>query len=184
MKPYDMLFLDVETGGRDVKKHAITEIAAIRCDATGENVLATFESRVQCYHPIEADAAALNGYTPEGWQDAPEPRDAIEKFLEAVVRPYPETRIALCGHNVKFDEEFVLAMLAREGYLSPFDYHRVDTVTLAWPLLAAGKISSLKLRDVCAYLGISNEVEHRAMADAVRQRMAYLRLMKMFVVPT
>ncbi len=152
----------------------------MRCDAAGEEVLATYETRVRTVLPVEAEAAALNGYNEKEWEPAPLIAEALESFVNHVVRPF-EKRIVVCGHNVKFDADFVRIGCEGASMPYPFDYHHIDTVTLAWPLLVAGKIKSLRLGDVCDYFGISNEGEHHAMVDVERDREIYRRFMKAYV---
>ena len=76
---------------------------------------------------------------------------------------------ALAGHNVGFDRAFLeAAWRVTSGPPPDIDHHTVDTATLAWPLLAAGRIKSLSLVAVCTALGIGLHDPHRALSDAER----------------
>ncbi len=181
MRAFDLVFLDVETGGRDPRIHGIVEIAALRTDASAERVLARYESRVYTALAVEAEAASFNGYVKEEWESAPSLKAVLRQFVAAIVEPF-DTRAVVCGHNVKFDEDFVRPAFETHQIAYPFDYHHIDTVALAWPLLVLGKIESLRLRAVCDYFGISNEGEHRAMVDVERDCAIYKHLMKRYAV--
>ena len=56
-----------------------------------------------------------------------------------------------------------------------------DTMAMAFPLYATGKIPNVKLQTLCDYYGISNENAHQAMVDIERTVKVYKALMTPFV---
>ena len=73
----------------------------------------------------------------------------------------------VAGHNVGFDWAFLEAGFERAGLTLPrVDYHRLDTASLAWPLVVSGELPSMSLDPVAKLLGIERPHPHRALADA------------------
>ncbi len=169
-----LLFVDVETTGLDPIRHEIIELAAVRVHPTLLFVQRELTTRVRPQFPERCteEAAALNGFDPEGWDDAPDLYSALELY-----KPIAEGCI-LVGHNVGFDREFLANAFRRAGVEEPkLDHHVVDTASLAWPLVAVGALRSLSLGPVCDLLGISNEGAHGARRDVARTMEVYRRLM-------
>lgn len=160
----EIAFIDVETTGLDPTQHELLEVAAVRVDEQSLEVVAEAAVLVMPQHIETADPEALrvNGYA-EPWGGRP----LAEALL--MVRPLLEGA-TLAGHCVAFDAAFLDAAW-REAAVQPpklADHHSIDTATLAWPLLRAGRIRSLSLRVVCEHLGISNNRAHSALVDARR----------------
>lgn len=172
MRP--LVFIDCETTGLDATRHEIIEIGVIRVDGKTLAEIDHTDVRVRPLRIEDADPEALriNGYSEAAWRDAaslPEALDWIAPLL---------TDGVLAGHNVPFDRAFLDAAWRRTGVAPPvMDYHMLDTATLAWPLLAAGVVTSLSLNAVCAHLGISCKEPHRALADAERSLEVARRLL-------
>jgi DNA polymerase III epsilon subunit-like protein len=169
-------FIDIETTGLDENDHEIIEVACARrfrvSEEWREDVLVT---KLKPLHLERAQdqAMGLNGYTEEGWKDAPHPAKAIvtiRDFLKGAV---------IIGQNVQFDMRFVRATLTREhgsDALEGLPYHLVDTATLTYEHLPW--IQSMSLHYVCEALGISNEGEHGALIDARRCMAVYDKLIR------
>ncbi|MBI3184694.1 MAG: hypothetical protein HYZ28_21365 [Myxococcales bacterium] len=175
--PRALAFLDVETTGLDPEVHALVEVAAIRVDARTLAVLDRIEARVipPTDAPVTAEAARLNGYSPEAWADASPPAEVLPRLARVLGGS------TLAGHNVAFDWAFVRAACRRAGLPPPaVDYHMVDTVSLAWPLFQRGEVASLSLRDLCPRFGVPNDGAHRAAADVERCLRVYAGLMEVW----
>jgi len=175
----DLVFIDVETGGLSPETSDIIEIAAVRRTPDGHQV-ALYEARVLPEREPEAQAAKVNGYDKETWRGSD--LGAVLRRMVDLLRldgagRGERQRVVMVGHNVSFDEKFLRAAFDKCRLRWPFDYHKVDTVSLAWPLFAAGKIGRLKLESVCDYFGISNAGAHGAMVDVERCMAVYDRLM-------
>lgn len=170
----DLAFIDVETTGLEPDYHEIIEVAVARVDAKTLTITAEFDCKVRPKHPDRAEPEALriNGYSPERWSDALSQTHAIGQISPLL------SGCILAGHNTSFDRSFIEAAFKRSGKTLPdLDYHVIDTVSLAWPLIVAGAIEKPKLRFLCEHLGISNQGEHSAPADVRRTIEVYRRLM-------
>jgi len=173
----DLVFVDVETTGLEADYHEIIEVAATRVDPRTLAVKDELEAKVRPEHPERAEPEALrkNGYTPELWADASTLGEVLDRLTPVL------NGGMLAGHNVAFDRGFLEASYRRAERSYPdLDYHLMDTVALAWPLVAAGLIEAPKLRLVCEHLGISNEGEHSAGTDVRRTIEVYRSLMPTF----
>jgi len=158
-----IVFVDLETTGLDFRRHEILEIGVIRVDAKTLEMVAQCDVRVRPEHLEHAspEALAIAGYSDEGWDEA----STLEVALARVAPLFEGALVA--GHNVAFDWAFLEEAFHREELPLPeVDYHRLDTASLAWPLVATGELSSLSLDSVAAYLGLERPSPHRAMADA------------------
>ncbi|ADO70347.1 3'-5' exonuclease [Stigmatella aurantiaca] len=158
-----LAFIDLETTGLDASRHEVLEVAILRVDARSLKVLAEYEARVQPTRLADAhpEALAVCGYSDEEWRDALPLREVL-----ATVTPLLAGTL-VAGHNTSFDWGFLV-----EGYrstelpLPSVDYHRLDTASLAWPLLATGEVESLSLNALAKHFGLHRPTPHRAMADA------------------
>ena len=173
----DIVFIDTETGGFDPEKDPLIEIALIRTSADASVIHDRYVTKVAVPEGMTVNpaAAAINGYTPEAWKDAPQ----LEEALRAVTMRIPSYSY-LGGHNfINFDKPFITANLKRVGLAWPkTQYHMADTMAIAFPLYATGKVANLKLQTLCDYFGISNDNAHQAMVDIERTAKVYKALMK------
>ena len=83
----------------------------------------------------------------------------------------------IIGHNVNFDINFIYDFSAHQS-LSPFTNDFVDTMRLSRHLYK--DMPNHKLQSLVSYLGVSDNVEHRALADCISTNQCYLR-MKQYV---
>lgn len=156
-------FVDLETTGLDPSRHDIIEIGIVHVDARTLEVLDEYEALVAPERLGEAqlDALAINGFTTAAWEHALPLREAL---LE--VAPLLEGAL-VAGHNVGFDWAFLEAGFRRAGLALPnVDYHRLDTASLAWPLVVTGELPSMSLDPLASLLGLDRPHPHRALADA------------------
>jgi DNA polymerase III subunit epsilon len=156
-------FVDLETTGLDFRKHEILEIGVIRADARTLEIVAQCEVRV-CPERLEnasPEALAIAGYSLADWVEA----STLEVALCRVAPLFEGALVA--GHNVGFDWAFLEEAFRREELPLPeVDYHRLDTASLAWPLVASGELTSLSLNSVATHFGLERPSPHRALADA------------------
>jgi len=96
----DIVFVDVETTGLDPDKDSVIQVGVVRTDYTGTQVKARMCLKVKPSTPVHPRAAAVNGYTPEGWVDAVEPA-AAALHLAAISQG-----AEFAGHCVWFDVRF------------------------------------------------------------------------------
>lgn len=158
-----LAFVDLETTGLDPSRHDILEIAVLRVDARSLEVLAQRDTLVAPERLEDAQPEALSvcGFSKAAWTNAVSLREAL-----LAIAPLLEGAL-IAGHNVGFDWAFLEAGFHRAGLTLPrVDYHRLDTASLAWPLVASGELSSLSLDGLATLLGIDRPRPHRALADA------------------
>jgi DNA polymerase-3 subunit epsilon len=156
-------FVDIETTGLDFRRHEILEIGVIRVDAKTLEVIAQCDVRVspERLDLASPEALAVSGFSLAAWAEA----STLEVALARVAPLFEGALVA--GHNVGFDWAFLEEAFRREALPLPdVAYHRLDTVSLAWPLVATGELRSLSLDSVAAYLGLERPSPHRALADA------------------
>ncbi|WP_042275551.1 3'-5' exonuclease [[Clostridium] dakarense] len=90
---------DIETTGLSPVTNEITEIGALKIKH-GE-VVDTFEMLVKPTKKISKKITDLTGITNEMVQDAPSIEEVLPKFIEFA------EKLALVGHNIKFDYGFI-----------------------------------------------------------------------------
>ena len=153
-----LVFIDTETTGLDPTRHEIIEIAAIIVNEDGSKQY--WHKRIAPKHIATADPVALeiNGYTPEGWADAPLFCDMVN-----VIGIMLNDAI-LVGHNVAFDIAFIERAFKRCGHRIP-RWRGVDTITLVHEHLTPIGLSGLSMDKVRAYLGWIRPTAHTAATD-------------------
>ena len=179
-KQLDLLFVDTETTGLDPLKHELIEVAAIRTSPDGRNVLSIYKAKLRPTHAGDADPQALkiNGYTPEEW--TPEKCETPLNVVNQLTTLALDTM--LVGHNVSFDERFLLPLFQNYNFKPPWSYHKIDTVALAYPLyLADPRLTKLSLGPLCEYFGMPAP-KHNALADVTACREVFLELMQRYTV--
>ena len=155
-----LIFVDVETTGTYPHIHEVIEIGAIAVDARTLESLGVpdFHIRVLPEGPVNPSAAAVNGYTAAEWAETATDRMTAHDALTTWLGTWNH-RYTLAGHNVPFDAAFLRAW----GVASR---RMLDTVSLAWPLWAAGELPGLKLDHLAEHFRISRPSPHRALDDA------------------
>jgi DNA polymerase III epsilon subunit family exonuclease len=148
----EFVVVDTETTGRDPKVADLIEIGAVR--VRDGQIIDRFSTFVNPGRTIFG--AQMHGITDTEVAGAPNPREAVEKFLEfAGTAP-------LVGHNVGFDLSFIEQALGEPGKFANSTYF--DTLVIAregYP-----DLESYKLADVARFFGVTVETSHRALADA------------------
>ena len=179
-KPQDLLFIDTETTGLDETKHELLEVAAIRTTPDGLSVLQTYTAKIKPRNIAAAETKALqiNGYVESEWTDDKcVPRDVLAQTLQVMARD-----TVLVGQNVSFDEKFLAVLFREVGIPAPWGYHKIDTVTLAWPFFLKTPLEGLSLSKLATYLNVKEIPTHRALADAEVCRQVYIALMSRLTV--
>lgn len=164
--------IDLETTGTDASRHEIIEIGAVIFDSSSPGtVVYTMDVRVKPKHVETGDPGAfkVNGYVEEEWKDARPLEEALQELQQAA------HGAVFMAYNVCFDWAFIDAAYKAAGIRNPFNYHKLCLMTYAWS--RRPQATSLKLRDMCAALGIAPEPEvHRALNGAKRAFEVYKRL--------
>lgn len=171
LRECNLFFFDCETGGLNAYTADMVEVAVILTDPTGKDVIETYTAKVFPKKPVDARAAAINGYTEEKWAvEAIELDDAMYKMVGMA------KNAAFVAHNAPFDWSFFEIALVMRGMRWPGDYHKFDTVSLATPFFREGETENLKLTTLTAHYGVPHDNAHTAMSDAAACRGVYLKL--------
>ncbi len=191
-----IVFLDLETGGLNPKKHAITQIAAIAVDDE-VNELEVFERKVQ-FGTLEGTKEALNKqkYDPETWATEGRRADEVAREFASFLRRHASVekvgkngrpyRLALvAGHNaVTFDVPFLQEWYRRHKAFCPVTHTVLCTLQRAqWYFLAehpeVTPPENFQLGTLCDYFGLDfpEETRHDALAD-IRATLELYRLLR------
>lgn len=172
----DILFVDVETTGLNPGSDSILQIGAIRTDPSGQTIKATLNMKVKPTTPVDPRAAAVNGYTPQAWEDAIEAATAASQLAAFAAG----TEFA--AHCVWFDSAFCEALLKNNGHRIPWGRRLVDTQTLAHLMRAENPgMSGTSLQACIGVLGGERGQVHDAMEDAEWARRVYAWAMSKFI---
>lgn len=171
-----VVVIDVETTGLQPGRHEVVQIGLVGLDPdTLENEW-TYESLVAPQHPerADADAMAVHGIDEGRLRDAPPFADIADEVARMV------EGVSLAGHNVWFDEAFLRAEVtrARGAPACRWHYRRLDTASMAYPMLRAGLCERLSLAALCRSLGVAHDKKHDALADALATAEVMRRLVR------
>jgi DNA polymerase III epsilon subunit-like protein len=174
----DVIWCDLETGGRVESMHAIVEIGAVRTDPSHRHVLDKFELKLWPADGFVVDhgASLINGFSNARWSanNAFEAREGLDKFLKWL----PE-RFRFANYNANFDVRFLKYHAKVHGLPSMgIVGDLIDPLfTVRKTLKKTGVLPNAKLDTICEYYGIRSNDAHQALADAERARLVYLALL-------
>ena len=164
--------IDTETTGTNPYRHELIEIGFIVFNTDDPDEIFECNMKVKPEHIDRADPQALlvNGFREEDWADAKDLKEALT-FLQ--VRAYGAIFMA---YNVTFDWNFIDVAFKRYKLQSPFNYHKICVMSMAW--LKLPHLKSISLKSVCAELGLPVEDDiHRALHGAQRAFAVYKKLL-------
>jgi DNA polymerase III alpha subunit (gram-positive type) len=171
LSKYKKAFVDVETTGLDPSVHEIIEFAVAFEDGSSS----TFKLAPDNIASADPEALKVNGYTSAAWDDSfsqEQGAKEISKLLNECI---------LIGHNIKFDYAFIEALCRKHQCQLNISYHTIDTVSLAYVIMAPKGLNSLSLKSVCEHLGIKPEDSvHRAAEGAIRAKAVFEALASRF----
>lgn len=150
----DYIVLDLEMTGLSPKRDGILEVGALRIRNDEETDALQFF--VDSGRIITPEITELTGITQEMAAGGIAPEEAIHKVVQFVGDD------VWVGHNVIFDYSFLKQLAVNAGI--PFEKNAMDTLRLARKLMREPEKKSLA--NLCGYLNISREREHRALDDA------------------
>lgn len=172
-----LIFLDLETTGLQVQKHEIIEIGALKVNCKKPfNIVEELEVKVKPKSIEKADKKALKvvRYTSEEWIRASSLEEALAKLEE-----FGRNGV-LVGYNVNFDWAILNRAYYSLGTTDPFYYHRLDVMPMAYcKLYGKHSLKRFSLGEVCKYLKVKRENEHRALSDAKTTYLLFKKLMEM-----
>lgn len=168
---------DIETTGLDPLKHEIIEIGLIVFDNKTLEIHGRFNFKIKPENIAGADPKALevNGYNKEEWEE-----DGMTIFQALNFYAEATKGCTFMAHNASFDWSFLSVAFTRDNIKPEMNYHRIDTLSIAWGMLPHNKVFSWSLKTLCSYLGVPTEAKvHRALNGAEAAYGIYKKLMEM-----
>lgn len=177
-----LIFLDLEVGGPNPKRHPIIQLAAIAVDERLE-VLEAFEAKIR-FTPKCANAYSLrkNSYHPGTWaQEAREPKEVAKELAQFLRRHATVSALSnkgeryevaqLVAHNAAFDGPFLIEWYERLGVYLPAKRQLLCTLQLAlwhFAMAAESPPANYQLATLCAHFGVPFHAAkaHDALGDA------------------
>lgn len=162
----DFVAVDLETTGLDRRTDRVTEIGMVQY--IGGKEVASFSMLVNPQRDIPEFIQKLTGITNEDVKSAPTFKEIAGDVLDFI------GRLAICGHQVDFDFNFLNMELEKAGYKKLRNW-QIDTLSTARMLLTNEE--GYALGKVAAALDIELENAHRALDDAKASGEICLRLL-------
>jgi DNA polymerase III epsilon subunit family exonuclease len=156
----EVIALDLETTGLDVKTADIIEIGAAKC--RGDEILERYQTLIKPGHAIPEIVTFITGIKEEDVAESPSIESVLPE-LAAFIGDRP-----IVGHRIEFDVQ----MLNRYEVARPNP--RVDTFELAGFLLP--NLGRYNLSSLSQELGIELTNAHRALDDAIASWQLYRQL--------
>jgi len=164
MSTKPIIVLDVETTGIYPQLDSIVSLGAVFLDGDTLEQTNSYYSLVRPVAIMTDEAQRIHGLTLEQLYNAPTAFSVMNEFYRLI--PLEEKPI-IAGHNVSFDVSFLKLAVSNAGLCWAFDYHTIDTWTLAYVLLGSQlKNKRITLDTICDYFCISRAKEHNALEDA------------------
>ena len=165
------VFLDTETTGLKPGAAEVIEVAAIVETTDGDVRHWSAKIKPQHIETAHPKALEINGYTPEKWADAIEPKTAAQQLVFIL------KDAVLVGHNVSFDARFLDHLFEECGIdFKATDLEQVDTQALVKTHLKPLGLKSASLVNVCDFFGWDRTQAHTAEADTDNCRKLYHKL--------
>jgi DNA polymerase III epsilon subunit-like protein len=187
-----LIFIDLEVGGPNPKRHPIIQLAAIAVDERLD-VLEAFEAKIR-FNPKCANAYSLrkNSYHPGVWaQVAREPKEVAKDFAQFLRRHASVSTLSakgeryevaqLVAHNAPFDGPFLIEWYERLRTYLPARRQLLCTLQLAlWHFAMTGEPppANYQLATVCGHLGVPFHAAkaHDALGDVTATVQLYRAL--------
>jgi DNA polymerase III epsilon subunit-like protein len=181
----DLLVIDLEATGADVRRHELIEIGAILLDKKTLKQKASFQSFIKPKHWAKRDpeAMAVNRLKWEQLKDAPSLKLALTRFNKA----FPHDAIPVVyGGNM--DVIFLDAAYKQQKLKYPFDYHTLNMWALCYAYMAARKLlkkhmkfPGFSLESIAEHFKIKVPLDrHTALADCLLEAEVLRNVVKAF----
>jgi DNA polymerase III epsilon subunit-like protein len=179
----DILLIDTEFSGFDLKKHDLLQIAAVLLDKKTLKEKKSFNSYIKPKHWKKRDLASMriNGITWDMVKDA-EPLEKVIRQFNSVF-PHDVIQAFYVGYN---DKRILLNAYEQAKVPWPFDYHYLELWGLFCPFMAIkNKLTSRKdfagfgLESMISMFNIKPEGQlHDALTDCRIEAEVFRRVMK------
>jgi len=182
----DYLFLDVEAGGLDPRKHSLLSLGLVVGGPQGVRhsleILIKHDPYVVTEGAMAVNRINLETHTAR----ALDPATAMVVLDIFLAQHFPQTcrPITLVGHNVGFDRDYLAVFLDSQGrLLEPRFGHRViDTHSIAAGLRDAGRLDVPNLGSSALFehfgIHVPDEKRHTALGDALATFELYWKLVE------
>jgi DNA polymerase III epsilon subunit-like protein len=167
---YDLIFVDTETTGNNIKLDEIIEIAVIR--ETPFRKTTQFCHKIKPTIPVSEEAAKINGYNEKEWNDA-DKFFIVWNYLLREIFPSYEKKSVVIGHfGTLFDKPIIDNNCSKFNVVNPF-IKWLDLADITWPLVACGELESRSLKSLADYYKVINPKPHSAEGDVITTRECY-----------
>lgn len=175
-----IMFIDTETTGVDVTKHAVIQIAGILYYIDGNTMTEKerFNFNVRPFRGelLDPKAMEVNGKTREDLENYPSPTDVylnlVNIFKQHVDKFNKKDKFFFAGYNARFDYDFLRSWFEKNGdpyFGSWFFFPPIDVMNLAAFALMEhrAELPNFKLGTVAEYLGVTPQEGnlHDALVD-------------------
>ena len=157
-----LLIIDTETTGLDPEVHEIIEFGAIVIiDGV---IVEKIECKIQPKSLDRADRKAMdiNGYSEYKWRTAISQESAARLIWAFLARNRDAISV---GHNLHFDRKFLEAFGRESGIEIKLSSPYLDTRDICRATLAPYGLESMRLDDICKFLGWTRRNAHSALSD-------------------
>lgn len=193
------VFLDVETGGFDCRKNAVTQIAVVAIKGDTLEKIDIFQSYIKPYmdqSAYEKGALDYTGITYEDLENGITVKEAVDQIIEllgkADLTPRNKgSKPILCAQNSAFDKGFILQMFdhckkmkelekltyGKTDYWGNYQPEFLDVIFL--PKMAFGAdedIPNFKLGTCAEKVGIDLSDAHNALMDTLGMKDLVVKL--------
>ncbi len=177
-----LAFTDLETTGLEklrpvypmpgredlMRWHEFCEIGLVVADQKTLEIKTEWSAKVRVEYPKRAspEALAVNGFTPEEWQNALPVNEALKKYNELTAGAIFVSQVTV------FDWTFLEIAYTMWGLEPTSVRHRIDMPSFAYATLlnkGYGVLPSYSLRKVAEFLGIPDEPMPHVGIEGARQ---------------
>ena len=154
--------IDTETTGLDSEIHEMIAFGAIVM--IGHDVVEKFEVK---WHPLRPEKASneamrVNGYSDYTWRDSVGV-DRAASLIDLFLTRHKDG--ISVGHNLYFDRRFIEAFGMEHNVKLKISSPYLDTRDLCRAVLAPYGLHSMRLDDICEFLGWKRRKAHSALSD-------------------
>ncbi len=182
----DILLIDLEATGLDVRKHELIEIAAILLDKKTLKEKKRFQSFIKPrqWQKRDAEAMAVNKIPFTQLKNAPSLKTVLKKFTKT----FPPSSALLSHYGGNMDVIFLDSAYKQSGMVYPYDHHTFNIWVACYIYMARKnklhsrkRFSGFHLEDIAKHFKIAAPTDrHTALADCLYEADVLREVMKAF----